>query len=167
MKETELEYVLTHSYKENMISYLKKNPLCFEEAVELSVSDNQPYAWRAAWLLWSCIETNDPKIVRHVDKILNCISKKQDGHQRELIKILLEMELSDRQEGILFDICVSLWEQIGKKPSVRFTAFKFINKLVKKYPDLRNELLMLTQSHYLDSLSPGVNRSITKMIKSI
>ena len=163
-KETDLEHSLTHSYKDGMIDFLCKNPQCFEEAIALSISNKQPYAWRAAWLLWSCIETNDSRVIKHIDTMISSISGKEDGHQRELIKILYEMELNDDQEGTLFDICSKLWSTINKKPSVRFTAFKFLVKAATKYPDLKNELRVLTQTHYLESLSPGVKKSINKML---
>ncbi len=155
-----------HSNKAGMISFLKENSQYFEEAVALSVSDKQPYAWRAALIVKNCIDRNDSRITNHIDPILDCIPKKKEGHQRELIKILLKINLSEKQEGILFDICVSLWEQIDKQPSVRHTAFFFISKLASKYPDLENELSALTQPHYLEGLSPGIKRSILKWIKS-
>lgn len=163
--ETELEKVLMSFYKEGMISFLTNQPEAFDEAVELAISDKQPYAWRSAWLLWSCMEYNDRRIKKHLSRIVNSVKSKNDGHQRELIKILSQMELSPKHEGVLFDICLNVWEQISKSPSVRMTAIKFIIKIVKKYPELEREVPFLVQDHFLESLSPGVKRSISKMIK--
>ncbi len=165
-KETSLEYALTHAHKNEMISFMKAHPEYFEEAIELAIKDKQPYSWRAAWVLWSCITKNDDRVQKHIYKILKSIGDKTDGHQRELIKILLEMDLNEEQEGYLFDICVSLWEQVEKKPSVRFTAFRFINKTAYKYPDLSKEILLLAQEKYMKTLSPGVRKSILKMLKN-
>ena len=67
--ETALENILTSSYKAEMISYINTHPNDFEEAIELAVSNKQPYSWRAAWLLWSCMEKNDPRIQVHLKKI--------------------------------------------------------------------------------------------------
>ena len=133
----------------------------------LKFSNKQPYSWRAAWLLWSCMEENDKRIQGNIKDIISNITNKKDGHQRELLKILLQMELNEEYEGHLFNVCVSVWEKINKKPSVRYTAFKFILKIAKKYPDLFNEIAFLTQNQYLDSLSPGVKRSISKMINEL
>jgi len=163
--ETKLEYVLTHAHKAEMVSFIRAHPEYYEEAIDLTVADKQPYSWRAAWLLWSCIEKNDPRVQGHIQRILDNIRNKSDGHQRELIKILLEMHLDEEQEGYLYDLCVSLWKETEKKPSVRFTAFNCIQKIARKYPDLTNELVLLTQDKFMDSLSPGVRRSILKMIK--
>ena len=74
--------------------------------------------------------------------------------------------LTEEQEGYLFNVCINLWEKVNKKPSVRFTAFRFIIKIANKHTDLANEISFYTQNQYLDTLSPAVNRSIYKMIKA-
>jgi len=163
--ETALEHILTSSYKVDMISYMDAHPQDFEEAIKLAISNKQPYSWRAAWLLWSCMEENDRRIQGYIKNIINTITTKNDDHQRELLKILLQMELNEKYEGFLYNVCVTVWEKINKKPSVRLTAFKIILKIVKNHPDLSNEIIFLTQNQYLDSLSPAAKKSISKMIK--
>jgi hypothetical protein len=163
--ETALEWILTNSIKADMISYLAAHPEDFEEAIHLALTDKQPYSWRAAWLLWSCMKENDPRIKRHVKRIVEAIPQKNDNQQRELFIILQHMEIDEKFEGKLFNHCVSVWEKIGKKPSVRYNAFKLIVKIAKKHPDLSHEILLLTQDLYLDSLSPTAQKSILEMVK--
>lgn len=160
-----LEQVLMNFYKEEMITFLKSHPEFFNNTIELALKDEQPLSWRSAWLLWSCIEINDKRIRNNIDKILTVLPSKQDGHQRELIKILLQMKLNEEQEGKLFNICMTLWEGLDKKPSIRYTAFKFIIEMTKKYPELKSEVEYLTQEHYLEPLSPGIKHSISRIIK--
>jgi hypothetical protein len=162
-----LENKLLTLYKKEMILFLKANPQYFEEAVQLALSDKHPYCWRAAFLLFDCIEENDKRMRKHVKSIVECISTKKDGHQRELLKILLLMDLKESYEGKVFNVCMDLWEQIGKAPSVRFTALKFIIKISQKHPELKKEITFLTQDHYLDNLTPGIKRSVQKMIKEV
>ena len=165
--ESVLESKLINSYKKEMISFLKSHPEHFDEAIKLAISDKQPYSWRSAWLLWSCMEENDRRIQKHIKSIVDCIKIKKDGHQRELLKILYLMEIKEKYEGVLFDICMTIWEGIGKNPSVRITALKFILKVANKHPELLEEIVFLTQDHYLESLSPGVKRSIERMMKEV
>lgn len=153
-----------NSYKTDMILYLANNPKSFEEAIQLALTDKQPYSWRAAWLLWSCIEENDSRIKAHIRSIIDCMVKKSDGHQRELLKILYLMEIDEEFEGILFDHCINIWEKINKKPSVRFNAFKMILKISRKHPELSQEIDFLMQDHYTVTLSRGIRHSLTKMI---
>jgi len=150
--------------KEEMISFMAAHPEQFEEAVSLALSDTQPLAWRAAWLLHDCMEGNDIRIRIHISDIVAAIPDRQDGHQRELLKILLRMELGEEHEGRLFDICMSVWEHPAKQPSVRITAFRYIIHMAKKYPELANEIAGLTQDWHLESLSPGVRRSVSRIL---
>ena len=77
------------------------------------------------------------------------------------------MELKEEYEGILFNLCMDIWEQINKTPSVRITALKFIIKIAKKHPELSQEITFLTQDHYLESLSPGIKHSVSRMMKEL
>ena len=165
--ETELDRILINSYKSDLISYLVSHPEEFNEVIQLAISDKQPYSWRAAWLLWSCMEKNDSRLQAHIKNIVNAIPTKNDNQQRELFLILQKMELDEEVEGFLFNICVSAWEKINKKPSVRINAFKLIVKIVKNHPGLSAELVFLTQNQYLSSLSPAARKSIYKMIKNL
>jgi len=74
------------------------------------------------------------------------------------------MELTEECEGQLFDISFKIWENTGNQQSVRYNALKLILKIVEKHPDLSNEVVFLTESKYLETLSEGVKKSIARMI---
>jgi len=76
----------------------------------------------------------------------------------------LLMDLNEQQEGVVFDLCMNMWETIQKAPSVRHTAFKMIVRITEKYPDLKKEIAFITRNHYLETLSPGIRRSVEKMV---
>lgn len=161
---TPLEQKLINSYKDEMVSFLESNPEYFEEAVNLSITDKQPFAWRSAWLLWSCMEENDKRIRKHIKSIIDSIKSKKDGHQRELLKILYKMEIDKVYEGHLFDLSINLWEQIDKDPSVRLTALKIMIKIANKHSEIAKEIAFFIQDQYLETLSPGVKKAIDKMM---
>jgi hypothetical protein len=165
--ETTLEITLTSCYKDEMISFMNSHPEYFEEAVELAISEKHPYSWRAAFVLWSVIGENDNRIKKNINKIVKAVKDKNDGHQRELLKIFLMLQLDDKYEGILFDICMNVWEQIDKSPSLRVNALKMIIKIANQHPELKKEISFLAQDHYLDTLSPGAKHSVKKLISRI
>ena len=167
MEETKLEYILTHSYKAEMISYLMSHPEDFEEAMELAISDKLPYSWRASWLLWSCMDENDKRIQRYIEKIIEVLPTKPDDQARELLIILQKMEVSESNMGQLFDICASIWSKVGKQPSVRYNAFKLMIKIVKKHPVLYNEVKLLLEPHYIDCLSTTTKKAISQMTSGL
>ncbi len=165
--ETALEHILTSTYKDEMIAYLQNHPEDFEEAAALAMSNKRLYSWRAAWLLWSCMTENDSRIRPYIKSFINSLETKPDGHQRELLKILQIMTLDEEDEGILFNICVNLWLKINSQPSVRFTALAFMCKMADKYPELMHEVLLLTEDHYLDTLSPGIKIGVSRIIEKL
>ena len=165
---TDLADILkTRFDKDYLVSYLKENPDQFNRALIIAISDEQPEAWRAAWVINHCIKHNDSRINKIANKIIKKLKTKEDGHQRELLKILENVELNENQEGYLFDICMTIWESIEKSPSVRIVAFRSLVKIVKKYPELKNEIEYLTRSHYTEKLSPGIKNSFMKIKKEL
>lgn len=163
-KETNLEYTLTNLYKNDLISYIASHQEDFPELIKLSISNKQPYSWRAAWLLWSCMDNNDKRIRRHIKSIINILPNRQDSQQRELLMVLQRMELDSKHEGKLFDSCTKIWENINKNPSLRFHAFKIMVAISKKYPDLSSEIELLTDAYYTNNLTDNVKKSIFKLM---
>ncbi|MCF8267680.1 MAG: hypothetical protein K9I69_06325 [Ignavibacteriales bacterium] len=58
---SELKNVLLNCHKSEMILYLRTNPDSIKEAVALALSEEQPLAWRAAWLLSGSMAENDSR----------------------------------------------------------------------------------------------------------
>jgi hypothetical protein len=77
------------------------------------------------------------------------------------------MDLNEDFESLLFDISVTIWEQVRKQSSVRYYAFQGMMKVVEKYPELKNEILSLTQPHFVNALSPGVRKGVLKSINEL
>lgn len=167
MNLNELEYKLVNNRKEEIVSFLNKCEECFEQVIKYSISDKQPLGWRSAWLLSHCMKENDLRIRNYIEKILKVIETKTGGHQRELIKLLSKIELTEEQEGRLFNICMTVWEEINRTPSERLIAIRFIIKVSEKYSELMSEISFLLQDRYLEDLSPGVKHSVKKMKKKL
>ena len=157
--------LIKHFIKEELVLFINSDSEIFKEAIDLALSDNQPQAWRSAWLLGHCMQKNDQRLRNQVKAIIEIIENKKDGHQRELLKILEKMEIDENQEGTLFNICMNIWEAINKSSSVRIVAFRLLIKIVKKYPELNKEIEFLSQRHYINTLSPGIRHSFEKIIK--
>ncbi|MDR1584922.1 MAG: hypothetical protein LBS07_01935 [Prevotellaceae bacterium] len=164
--QTPLQNALQQLRLDGMISYIEAHPEDFEELLQIAIG-SEDYAWNAAWLIHKTMNGNDPRLAgEHIDGIIEAAtSKKRDGHQRELLKILFKIDLSETQEAVLFDACAGIWEQIHKQPGLRYTAFKMMMTIARKYPDLLCEIRFFAQPHYLETLSPGILHGLKKMLK--
>lgn len=162
---TELEEQLYRSYKVSMEEWFISHPEHFDEAMRLAISDTPTFAWRSAWLISNCISYNDKRVKKYLPQIINSIENKKDGHQRELIKILLQIDIDEKIAAPLYDICVRLWEKITSKPSIRIVAFRMILKISKKYPEFKQEIPLLLREHFIATLSPGIRNSLNRLMK--
>lgn len=165
MKKPELESVLTSYHKEDMITLLNEYDL-FYEVLESSIK-NDPISPRSAYILYHMMDPNDNRLQEYINRFITAIEGKTDGQQRDLIRILINMDLNEDQEGKTYDICTKLWTNTFKKPATRYLALKFIEKIVRKYPELIEDFKLLTDQVYLESLSPGVKYSVKKMITNL
>ncbi len=166
-ESTPLEEILVTAYKEEMVEFLVTHPKFFSEAVDLAVDDRPRLSWRAAWLLWSCVEPNDERIRGSIDRMIAAMPGKPDGHWRELMRIVSSMQLDDEQEGRLFQMALQKWLGIENQSSVRWMAFRFMANSVLKYPELAAEVKLVVNPKLIEPLSPGVRQSVVREARKI
>lgn len=160
-----IEKYLSCSPKEEQLVLVKKHPECKKELLKLTLSPSHTLAWRAAWILSACMQTNDLMLQKKVAKLIQLIPECTDSHQREILKILSRMHISEKQEGALYDACTALWKNINKSGAVRYNAFCILMELCRKYPLLRYETKLLLQDHFLEPLTHGIRHSISLLVK--
>jgi len=162
-----LKSILLQRKKSEMTRFITDHPGYFDDSLKLALQNEQPFSWRAAWMICGTMKKNDPRVKPHIQEIITSVPGLEDGHQRELLKILLKMNLEESFESLLFDLSVQLWEQVRKKSSVRSFAFKTMIKVAEKYPELNNEVISLSQPHFINPLSPGIRRGVIKSLNKI
>jgi len=153
--------------REKIKIYLEGEVEEFDFLVSHMQKSEKPSSWRAAWVVHHIMKKNDSRLQKDLHQIIKNISDKDDGHQRELLKIVRKMKLSEKDEGYFFDVCVNLWEEVHKKPATRYYAGLFIIEMSKKYPDIKNELKHLTTEYYTQTLSTGIKRIFDRELSKI
>ena len=123
---------------------------------------NDKDSWIHAWQINHAKKTELNKLEGQIKKIISAIDGKKDGHQRELLKVLLKLNLTDDQLSLLWDICLRIWLDIQKQSSVRISAYKILVTTAKKYKPLSDELIRLTEDKHVSSLSNGIKNSTYK-----
>jgi hypothetical protein len=130
-----------------------------KDFVEYAFS-NEKDAWKASWVLSSYSKVHPEDLDIYTDKIISEIKKlKVEGHIRETLKILLNLNLNENQTSEVFDYCISLIEDNKRQASVRSISFQFLIKVAEKYPELKNEILIIFDN-VKDFLSDGIKHSI-------
>lgn len=164
---TPLEEKLMSLHKQPMVAFLRAHPEYFDEALQLTLMDKQPYSWRASWLLWSAMQKNDPRVKKYLKKLIAVLPKCKYNQQREILKILELMEIGEKQQGLLFDYCVAIWSDVSKQASVRYNAFKILGKLARLHPEMKQELLVLASRPYTDNMGQGIDKALHLILAKI
>ncbi len=162
-----LRHVLTHSMKTGMLRYAKQHPECMEEMLILAVSDETPYNWRAAWLLCDVVKPKDPVALRYTPQLLQKLTSAPDGHSRELLKVLSRLQLSEEQQWQLYETCTAIWKDIRRQGSLRWHALRYIIRMAKQYPELKEEFEFLTESRHIDCMTHGARKSVMMMLSEM
>jgi len=163
----ELKDVLTNTYKKGMISWMEAHPEAFEELVGMALSDDPEYAWRAGWLLWSCITENDPRLIGRIKDFVQVLPAKSGPQQRELLILLSKMDIEPEIAGEVFEHCVQIWTNPTLQASLRYNAFKLMSIVAKNYPELKTELQLLVEDDFFTGLSENVRKSVFRMMKGL
>lgn len=158
------EQVLLNSHKPEIIRFLQQHPEYFQEAIQLAIGEKEKVSWRAAWMLWAFLEENDARIKPYLNRIIKNIPKRSESQQRELLKIIYLMDLNEQQESALFELCLSIWKEVKMVPSLRYNALKCLMKMMKKHPELENEIRFVTTDIYTENLSHGFKHSVKLML---
>lgn len=151
--------------KSAWMALMKAHPEFFEEALDLALSDKHPEGWRCAWLVSHIMHINDQRIQPLMLKMVQSLKRIRSGHQREMLNIISKMKLEEEHEGVLFDACLTIWEDVSKQPSVRITAFRQLVRIAWNHPELKTELKHFIGDEYTASLSPGIKNSLEDLVR--
>ena len=149
-------------HKESMLRKVRADENNINLLLEWSMLKEQPLGWRAIWILKQVLKKNDPRLLPHIDKVLDHFTTFNESQKREWLKTLEHQLINEDQEGLLFDLCVTEWKKIQNHPALRASSIQVIFKLLKKYPELKDELNHLMGAEYLETLSPGIRRIILR-----
>jgi hypothetical protein len=142
-----------------MLTEINTNPELIDAYVDYAIS-NEKYAWRAAWVLQHLSQSNPEKLQKHSDKFVMALNSIEiHGHIREMLKIILNLKLSEEQTSEVFDSCYQLLQNNKMQSSVRFTCFNFLLKVANDYPELKEEIRIIFEN-IKEYLSPGIKRGM-------
>ena len=85
-------------------SYLKEELKEFEFLISHMQKSEKPSSWRSAWVIQHIMKNNDVRLQKPLSKIIKNISDKDDGHPRELMKIVRKMKTTTLYKNICWFI---------------------------------------------------------------
>ena len=149
-------------HKDSILKKIKSEGENKRLLLEWAQLDDQPIGWRATWLLRHVLEPNDLLLQPEILSILDRFNSFNPSQKREWLRALEHQKLNENEEGKLYDLAITEWKQIHNHPALRAAAVSIVLNILRKYPELKEELVHLMSTEYLQSLSPGIQRSVIK-----
>ena len=145
---------------QNTREYLEKFPKKLKYWIKLALKNDEKQSWKVAWVIEKSIGSNDILLKPYLTKIINKLEQLSYSHQRILLKLLLNYNLTKKQQGLLFGASETIWRNVNCKSGTRYYALMCLFSISNNYPELKKEIYNLLDNYHLKSLSPGIKRTI-------
>ncbi len=124
-------------------------------------------AMKASWILGTAARLDAQPAQRQIEKLIGLLEKATiGGVQRELLKVLEVVKMNPESEGIFVDYCFKLIQRPGIDVGIRYYCLRILKRALKKYPDLKGELIMALEE-IQDWHNAPWKRYITKALNSL
>lgn len=113
----------------------------FEQLLELSLSKDYPYSWRASWALLYLSEQHPSRVVPHLKRIADSLESLENHTQvGSMLRIFDHMEFDLEDFGNLLDFCLHTIRMPQKGEYVKVIAMSILLRFAKTYPELAPEI---------------------------
>jgi len=141
---TQLLSELSRRNVDYTIFALKNNEDHFGELIRIILHEKDPLPMRASWVVEGITAQYPDMILPYMKDLIRKLRHfTHPGTLRNILKIFSRMDIDKKYHGQLADICFD-WIAEEKKPvAVKVYAMQILARLIRIYPELKNELLEL------------------------
>ena len=142
--------ILKEHTKENcecIIEWVNDSQARFNELFHLFINGEYRVAQRAAWPLSFCV-IKYPFLIKNKFAELIANLKKtgiHDAVKRHTMRLLPSIEIPEKQEGAVMDICFSYIEDPREAVAVKAFSLTVLEKMARKYPEIIPELTLIIE----------------------
>ncbi len=139
--------LMAENSKRNMNRVAKmigNDKVLFKDLLQIMTHDEDPYNRRAAWAITAVTDEYPELLKPHLKEIIPFL--KQDLHEgiiRSLLRQLPLIEIPEKYQGVLFDICFNWAENPKYALAVRANALTVLYNISNLHKELKNELIIL------------------------
>lgn len=132
-----------------IVSWVNRSPDHLAELVATVVGEDPKLAQRAAWVLSVWGEAEPASLQPHLPQLLQGLSKPQhNAVPRAILRSLALMEIPEDFSGEVFDQAFRYLQSPQQPTAIRVCAMQVAFNLALPYPELRQELRLVLETHY-------------------
>jgi hypothetical protein len=159
---------LKHPSKAGMqplIDRFVRDPAFRDTVVGLSISQDHPYSWRAAWVMKWAIRADRSCWNKHLDQIIRALPEITTHQQLgAFLRELASLELTEEQRELLLSKAIDELETQRETEYTKAYAVEVLDRSVRDYPELAREFTLIVE-RALETLEKAYARN--KAIKAL
>lgn len=123
-----------------LISKMKDDVSYFHQILKVALTNQYPYAWRAAWCIQKVLPIYKQELEQNSTKIIKAFPKfSHHGQQGCMIKVLKCIDVNPENTGEVIDCCLAFLKDEKLPDYVKFYSMEFLVGIAKKIPELKSE----------------------------
>jgi len=139
----------------------------FRSLLDLALTEKDPLAWRAAWILDGVDEKHPGLAAVQIAEIIRKLpGLKSKGTLRSLLRLLCRYEIPEEAQGLLIDLCFGYLVSELYPVAVKVHAMQIIFNHVLLYPELKGELIAVIGDQ-VNNNSVGFGSRARRLLKQL
>ncbi|WEK34774.1 MAG: hypothetical protein P0Y53_19990 [Candidatus Pseudobacter hemicellulosilyticus] len=162
--------LLPHSVdrRNQVISYVGKDPVRFKALASLFFSREQAIASKAGWAMGYIVQES-PELLnpwfRQLIKLLED-PKAEEALHRHSVRMLQHVSIPERYHGQVMNTCFNWIADIQAPVAVKAFSLTVLHQLSQQYPDIRPELALIIRERW-DQETAAFRSRGKKILKAI
>lgn len=122
----------------------------FDALFHLFLHDEYRIVQRAAWPLSYCVIAHPQLIIRHFEKLVANLYAPglPDAGKRNTVRLLQSIEIPERFQGEIMDLCFKYIASPSEAPAVKAFALTILQNLAQYYPEIKTEVKTIIEDRW-------------------
>jgi hypothetical protein len=166
MKREELIDMISSWQNLDLLSrHITDHPEYLGLLVEVALDDSKPEYWRAAWMV-DKINVRDQELIKpYLPALFKALKKTRNlSKMRHFLKIITFHQIPVKQQGFLFDFCMTAYTSQSIPVAVRAHALQILYQIAQDEPGLKPELAQIVEHELSLGQSAGIRARGKKIL---
>ncbi|MDE3056534.1 MAG: hypothetical protein KGJ59_01070 [Bacteroidota bacterium] len=156
------------SHVQKIVRWIGSDKKRFTQLMELFLRGEYRVTQRAAWIISHCAELHPELIKPWLKRMIEKTKERgvHDAVPRNVLRIVLRTEIPVKLLGAVTTLCFDLLSIPASPIAVKAYAMTILQKIVRREPELKNELLAIIEQ-MLPHMGPALKVRSREMMKGL
>ena len=149
-----------------IVEYVGKSEKRFQKLLNCVLGEDMRLSHRASWALGDASLKYPDLYNKHHRVLIDALKVKQNHNaiRRNIVRTYQFADIPEEYEAELYDVCLNFVADSDEMIAVRAFSIRVCERIIEKYPEMKNELLEVIKSN-MSVWSAGLKSRGNKFLK--